>query len=693
MKTKIKSVGSFAVMVMIISGIFVFSCLSVSADTVEGTYGGSDYTLKFTADTETGTASVTGFTEWPSVETALTIPQTVSVNDDLYTVTKIAASAFSGEYNTAARTIITSVDFPETITEIGDSAFLRCTKLAGISTGGEADKLPDISVLGANAFSRCNALAIDLVIPQSLTVIPKGAFYANNALKSISLHDNVEAIGASAFHEVYLVESLTIPEKVTTVDFSAFTRMQKLAELYIKGDNVSFIAADTGNANRSPSSWNCERTGTADGGGMGGNVVSAGTAGYTKFKFDNISSLKNCAAYLCSDSSFGFNGESNKKYFVKNNFVFTGDVGAGEYVYTQISPEYTGTDTEGAPVIELTAAIKGRAVPADADYALDFSAPMTDGAGNTYIINKVCDSAFVNDEYLTAVNTGNAETIGVSAFENCGRLSDVTFGNALVSIGERGFNGSGITAAELNSGLVSLGKEAFNSCLSLEKVFIPKTVTQWNGGAFKSCEFLTEVIFEDGLTAIGDEFWMCKSLQNYVIPASVTKIPSTILTMRRLDTIILLGDDIEIQNADKIVLDGLNIANNIRVIANSAMLENWKNKITVIENPNNKEFEYIDINTADAVTSFGQRADGVYTYKKGFVYAVSQVENANYIVGVYKDGVLSKAFGKPVNLEAGQYMMFDFEDDKVFEEGNVSVFLFGQNLRPYSKKVSMTFTK
>ncbi|MCL1866139.1 MAG: leucine-rich repeat protein, partial [Oscillospiraceae bacterium] len=86
-------------------------------------------------------------------------------------VTEIVSSAFTG-------TTITSVEFPESITEIGDYAFKECTALT------------------------------DIIIPGRVEKIGIGAFYATG-LTSATIGGGVESIGMYAFAECYELETLT----------------------------------------------------------------------------------------------------------------------------------------------------------------------------------------------------------------------------------------------------------------------------------------------------------------------------------------------------------------------------------------------------------------------------------------------------------------------------------------------------
>ena len=93
--------------------IFIANSTSLYADTF--TVNGINYTT-------TSTTTVT-LTQRTSVYTGhLNIPQTVTYNSNVYTVTEIANNAFNNSYSTN----IKAITIPETITVIGDYAFAKC---------------------------------------------------------------------------------------------------------------------------------------------------------------------------------------------------------------------------------------------------------------------------------------------------------------------------------------------------------------------------------------------------------------------------------------------------------------------------------------------------------------------------------------------------------------------------------------
>lgn len=83
---------------------------------------------------------------------------------------------------------------PDSVTSIGECAFLECNSLTSII-------IPDsVTSIGVCAFAQCNSLT-SINIPDSVTTIANHAFYCCKSLKSIKIPDSVTSIGDCAFEE------------------------------------------------------------------------------------------------------------------------------------------------------------------------------------------------------------------------------------------------------------------------------------------------------------------------------------------------------------------------------------------------------------------------------------------------------------------------------------------------------------
>ena len=187
-------------------------------------------------------------------------------------------------------------------------------------------------------------------------------------------------------------------------------------------------------------------------------------------------------------------------------------------------------------------------------------------------IERIENDAFGSCEKLTSVNFSESlKSIGAFAFVECKKLSEITIPQSVTSVGEYAFSGcenlASVTVSDdlpyvggrafektkwLNSqpdGVVYIGKSAYgykgdmpkNTELSLKSgitnisgyafyeeknltsVKIPETVNRIGNWAFLDCEGLKNVNIPDGVKRI--ESWTfsnCSSLTNITVPDSVT---------------------------------------------------------------------------------------------------------------------------------------------------------------------------
>ena len=171
----------------------------------------------------------------------LTIPDSVIIGGNLYFVTSISESAFSGCHG------LTEVSLPERLKYIYTSAFSDCNHLYSVSFTGDS-----LISIGTNSFSGCSILPkIDL--PNSLTYIGAGAFNNCSLLDSVIIPPNISQINASTFFGCYGLHQITIPSNITQIGESAFQLCSSLHKAII-GKNVSSISIRA--------FWNCSNLDT-----------------------------------------------------------------------------------------------------------------------------------------------------------------------------------------------------------------------------------------------------------------------------------------------------------------------------------------------------------------------------------------------------------------------------------------------
>ena len=242
-----------------VDGIY-YNIMSEEDKTVEVTYQGGAYTY------------------YEEYSGAVNIPDTVTYDDQEYSVTSIGNHAFRDCYNLTSVGIpngvirigdnafydcynLTSVGIPNGVVSIGDAAFLNCEGLVSLIIPGSVTNIEDA------AFRRCSGLnsivvAIDnpvydsregcnaiiesasntlvvgcesTTIPDGVTSIGDGAFADCDGLASVDIPNSVTNIGVHAFYDCKGLTSVDIPNSVTNIGYYAFYDCDGLASVTIPG--------------------------------------------------------------------------------------------------------------------------------------------------------------------------------------------------------------------------------------------------------------------------------------------------------------------------------------------------------------------------------------------------------------------------------------------------------------------------
>ncbi len=123
-------------------------------------------------------------------------------------------------------TVVAEDAIPEHITIIPDGCFFACGKLEKLT-------LPEgLKVIGNSAFTGCEALK-DLIIPEGVTDIGMSAFFACKALTNITIPHSVKTIANRTFYECENLETITIPSSVTSIGDDAFTDCNHLTSVKV----------------------------------------------------------------------------------------------------------------------------------------------------------------------------------------------------------------------------------------------------------------------------------------------------------------------------------------------------------------------------------------------------------------------------------------------------------------------------
>lgn len=131
---------------------------------------------------------------------------------------------------------VSEVIIPDTITEIPDGAFYNCVGLKSIT-------IPNTIVsIGYRAFEGCVGLNT-VTMPNSLTSIGSSAFNGCSGLKSIVLSDKLIEIKSSAFEGCTGIKEINLPSTLISIGNCAFSGCTGIIKLEIP-DSVTTMGKD-----------------------------------------------------------------------------------------------------------------------------------------------------------------------------------------------------------------------------------------------------------------------------------------------------------------------------------------------------------------------------------------------------------------------------------------------------------------
>ena len=368
-----------------------------------------------------------------------------------------------------------SIDLPETVTYIGDMAFVGCSSLTSINIPSS------VTFIGEDAFRSCESLK-KITIPYGITEIKARTFERCYSLISVDLPSTIEIIGNSAFYNCKNLKEITLPEGLKTIESEAFG-WAGLINVEIPS-TLEYIGTEAFTY--------CQQLHTIKNNSdielVLGSQTNGGIAYYAQILIDkngNETRLDGAKEfeYITTVDGFRYRKENGKYYLIA----------------------YVGDETTVTLPLNIN----------DSDYILESIIGVIDliiPEG----ITEISDYAFYQNYSLRSINLSNTvEKIGEYAFGSCTNLVEVN----------------------LSSSVKELGRAAFYNCNKLKSFVIPNSVKVIGSSLFAWSSNLKEVTLEEGIEEVAPGmFYACKSLTKVNLPNSLKIIGKEIREINKIKT-------------------------------------------------------------------------------------------------------------------------------------------------------------
>ena len=414
--------------------------------------------------------------------TSVTIPNSV---------TEICSSAFSG------CTGLTSITIPNSVTYIGDWAFYNCTGLTSITIpnsvtyiGGDAfsftawyNNQPDgLVYAGKVAYKYKGTMpsGTHIELLDGTTCVSGSAFSGCTGLTSVTIPNSVTEIGSSAFSGCTGLTSVTIPNSVTEIGSSAFSGCSGLTSITIPNSVISI-----------------------------GEYAFRGCSGLTSITIPE--SVTSIGGYVFSGCSSLTSVDINNNAILSKNYTSSSslkDIFGGNQVQKYII---------------------GNGVTTIGNYAFCYCTGLT-SVDIPNSVTKIGNYAFCYCTGLTSVTIPNSVTeIASDSFRDCTGLTSVTIPNSVTAIGDYAFAYcTGLTSIDIPNSVTSIGNYSFEDCTGLTSIDIPNNVTSIGYKAFSGCSGIDSFTLPDNITYIGKNAFDEK-------PLYVNKVTQTMLAAWQAD--------------------------------------------------------------------------------------------------------------------------------------------------------------
>ena len=395
---------------------------------------------------------------------------------------------------------VTNIDIPYGVTAIPAYAFSGCDGLRKVT-------IPDsVQSIGEYAFSGCLSLG-SIEIPGSVTSIGNNAFFNCSGMINLKFGSGIESIGIMAFDGCSSLKKIEIPDSVTSIRQGAFNNCSGLLEM-----TLPFVGG-------SPTPSNEDEGMFAYIFYLHGNTAWI-PPNLRRVELTNTETIPQKAFYDCDRLTEIILPDTVKTI---ESMAFDSCTGLRSIDLPDALTSIGYSAFFGcSSLTEITMGDNVTSIGNNAFGACSGLRNVTIGSN----VTTIGDGAFTGCSGLTSITIPeNVESIGSIAFGNCSSLTSLNYNASDCTVSENWLGGSnGITYFDypplmylrtgesvnrisagfvedrrtllsviLSSNTTTIDTDAFSGCTELRRLYIPRSVTEIEMGAFENCTSLIAV--------------------------------------------------------------------------------------------------------------------------------------------------------------------------------------------------------
>ena len=435
-----------------------------------------------------------------------------------------------------------SGDVEENVEETGETNELE----EALSESAEMTEGDFSYVIVNNSYARItrySGSATSVQVPSTIggyavQVIGARAFQGNTVLESVELPDGLTTIYAYAFEKCTSITSIHLPDSITTLGYKVFGGCSNLVSANYP---VNWVNSPSGNGSNSYEYGNvfsgCPKLTEIE--------IPEGVKVIAPHSFANLTTLTGVTlpSSLTEIGAYAFAGATGltEVTIPENTQIIRQHAFADCTNLTQINLSeglttiyaYAFENCTGITSIHLPDSITtlgykvfgGCSNLVNANYPVNWVNSPSGNGSNSYEYGNV----FSGCPKLTEIEIPEGvKVIAPHSFANLTTLTGVTLPSSLTEIGAYAFAGAtGLTEVTIPENTQIIRQHAFADCTNLTQINLPEGLTTIYAYAFENCTGITSIHLPDSITTLGYKvFGGCSNLVSANYPVNWVNSPS-----------------------------------------------------------------------------------------------------------------------------------------------------------------------